>query len=95
MIVDPLANMKIGVDSYDIDREVYVYSDNSGESWWTKAWFNQKELGEPAVPISKALAIQFIQGAVRKDDWLTRFYPKHMNAIRKSLEQTRMQLLGL
>lgn len=95
MIVDPLNNLQISVDSYDVKRIVSVYADNTGEKWWTKAWFNDREKGEPSVEITRNLAIAFIKDQIRKDDWLSRYYPKQMTALAKSIENTRRQLLGI
>lgn len=76
-------------------RVASVYPDNAGERWWTKAWFNGREKGEPAIEISRKMAIAFINDSISKDDWLTRFFPKQMNSYYKAIEQTRRQLLGI
>lgn len=93
-LIDPLQNMTATFSSYDIQREVSIYSDNSGERWWTKAWFNGREKGEPSVEINRKFAIAFIDDVIKKDEWLSRFFPKQMTAIIKSLETTRNQLLS-
>lgn len=95
MIVDPLVGMSVVSDNYDISRRCSVYADNSGERWWTKAWFNDRDKGEPSIPITKALAIAFIHQQVTRDQWLSRFYPKQMDAVVQSIESTRRQLLGI
>ena len=87
--------MQISAQSYDLSRIASVYGDTSGQRWWTKAWFNGNEKGEPSIEISRALAISFIQDKISKDDWLSRYFPKQMSAIAKSIEQTRRQLLGI
>jgi len=94
LIIDPLANLQIGVQSYDIARVASVYFDSEGNRCWTKAWFNGREKGEPAVEISRKLAIAFINNQVSKDSWLTRFYPKQMSVYNKAIEMTRQQLLS-
>jgi hypothetical protein len=45
-LIDPLAELEIDVQSFDIPRLVSVYPDKSGIRWWTKAWFNNSEAGE-------------------------------------------------
>lgn len=42
-LIDPLAELDIDVQSFDIPRMVSVYPDKSGIRWWTKAWFNGSE----------------------------------------------------
>ena len=61
--------------------------------WWTKAWFNNHEVGESSVEIERQQAIQFILDRIDKDDWLTEFFPKQMEVYRNAIEQTREQLL--
>ena len=43
--------IKNTLQSFDIPRIVSVYPDRAGVRWWTKAWFNGKEEGEPSVEI--------------------------------------------
>ena len=95
LVADPLANLQIGVESYDVGRIASVYFDSDGNRCWTKAWFGGREKGEPSVEISRKLAIAFINNQISKDSWLTRFFPKQMMAYNKAIEQTRQQLLGL
>lgn len=95
MLIDPLASLQIDVQSYDVERVASVYFDTEGNRCWTKAWFNDREKGEPAVEITRKQAIAFINDQISKDSWLTRFYPKQMNAYHKAIQQTRQQLLGL
>ncbi len=94
-MIDPLDTLQVDVQSYDVKRIASVYSDNVGEKWWTKAWFNGREKGEPAKEISRSLAISFIRDMITKDDWLSRFYPQQMESYYKAIDQTRRQLLGL
>ena len=46
-IIDPLADLDVDIQSFDIPRIVSVYPDRAGVRWWTKAWFNGKEEGNP------------------------------------------------
>lgn len=94
MMVDPLSHLSISMDSYDVSRIASVYADNTGAKWWTKAWFNGHEKGEPSIEITRQLAIAFIQDQIKKDDWLARFYPKQMTVLNNSIENTRKQLLN-
>lgn len=94
-LVDPLSNLQVSAQSYDLSRIASVYGDSSGQRWWTKAWFNGNDKGEPSVEISRQLAVSFIQDKITKDDWLSRYFPKQMNAIVTSIEKTRQQLLGM
>lgn len=82
------------MNSYDIARVASIYSDSQGERWWTKAWFNNKEKGESAVEITRALAIAFVKDEIKKDAWLSRFFPKQMEVIGKAITETRKQLLS-
>lgn len=95
MIVSPLSDLQVTFQSYDVERSASVYADTSGEHWWTKAWFNGRDKGEPAIEISRRLAIAFINDAIDLDSWLSRFWPKQMSAYRTAIEQTRQQLLGV
>ena len=52
-MVDPLTDLEIDVQSFDIPRLVTVYPDKAGMRWWTKAWFNNREEGEASVEISR------------------------------------------
>lgn len=53
-MADPLKDMEIDIQSYDIDRTATVYFDRSGTRCWTKAWFNKREQGERAIDKSHA-----------------------------------------
>lgn len=94
-MVDPLATLQINVQSYDVRRVASVYFNRDGTKAWTKAWFNDREKGEPSIEISRKMAMEFTNNRISKDDWLTRFYPKQMSVYHKAIEQTRQQLLGL
>ena len=72
---------------------VSVYPDRAGVRWWTKAWFNNHEVGESSVEIERQQAIQFILDRIDKDEWLTEYFPKQMEVYRNAIEQTREQLL--
>lgn len=93
--MDPLADLQIDVQSYDVSRVASVYFDSEGNRCWTKAWFCGREKGEPSVEITRKLAIAFISDQITKDAWLTRFFPKQMSAYNKAMEETRHQLLGI
>ena len=95
LITDPLATLRIDVQSYDVNRVASVYFDTEGNRCWTKAWFNDRDKGEPAIEITRKQAIAFINNQITKDSWLTRFYPKQMSVYHKAIDQTRQQLLGL
>ena len=67
--MDPLEDLDIVVQSFDIPRTVSVYPDQAGIRWWTKAWFNNRKDGEASVEISRQSAILFIRNQVEKDEW--------------------------
>ena len=92
-LIDPLAELDIDVQSFDIPRTVSVYPDRSGIRWWTKSWFNNHEEGEQSVEISRQLAILFIEDRIRKDEWLETYFPKQMEVYHRAIDQTRDQLL--
>lgn len=92
---DPLANMIIDAQSYDIDRTASIYFNTSGTKSWTKAWFNGRKEGENAIEITRQQAIQFHNNEIDLDGWLSRFYPKQNSVYHKAIEQARSQLLGL
>ena len=93
-LIDPLAELDIDVQSFDIPRMVSVYPDKSGIRWWTKAWFNGSEKGETAIEIERELAIKFINENIEKDEWLEEYFPKQMEVYHNAIEQTREQLLN-
>lgn len=93
-LIDPLAELDIDVQSFDIPRMVSVYPDKSGIRWWTKAWFNGSEKGEAAIEIERELAIKFINENIEKDEWLEEYFPKQMEVYHNAIEQTREQLLN-
>lgn len=94
-MVDPLADLHIQVESFDVPREATVYGSNAGNLWWTKAWFNNNEKGEKAVYISREQAILFNNRRVDKDNWLSRYFPAQMANYKNAMFNTRRQLLGL
>lgn len=81
------------IQSFDIPRTVSVYPDRAGVRWWTKAWFNNRDIGEAAVEIEERLAVQFIHDHVNKDEWLEEHFPKQMEVYHNAIEQTKKQLL--
>lgn len=93
-VIDPLAELDIDVQSFDIPRLVTVYPDRSGLRWWTKAWFNNRGEGESSVEITRQLAILFLQNQIEKDQWLEEYFPKQMEVYHHAIEQTREQLLN-
>ena len=93
-LIDPLAELEIDVQSFDIPRLVSVYPDKSGIRWWTKAWFNNSEAGEAAIEIDRMLAIKFINDNVDKDEWLEEYFPKQMEVYHHAIEQTKEQILN-
>ena len=92
-IVDPLAELDIDIQTFDIPRLVSVYPDRAGVRWWTKAWFNNRDEGECSVEIERQQAIQFIQNRIDKDLWLEEYFPKQMEVYHHAIEQTKEQLL--
>lgn len=93
-LLDPLANMHINIQSFDIPREVSIYPDNYGIHWWTKAWFNRRKRGERAVAVTRPQAIAFIREEVTKDAWMERYFKTAMDIYHKALEQTREQIIA-
>lgn len=93
-IIDPLSELDIDVQSFDIPRLVSVYPDRAGVRWWTKAWFNNREEGECSVEIELQQAILFIHDRIEKDAWLEEYFPKQMEVYHQAIEQTREQILG-
>jgi len=94
-MTDPLDGLCCVFQSYEIERVCSVYFDSSGEKAWTKSWFNGRDVGEPAKPISKKVAAAFINGRISKDQMLSRYYPQQMEMCRKAAEQTKNAMLGL
>ena len=93
-LIDPLAELEIDIQSFDIPRLVSVYPDRSGIRWWTKAWFNNSESGEAAIEIDRHLAIKFINENIEKDEWLEQYFPKQMEVYHNAIEQTKEQILN-
>ena len=92
-IIDPLAELDIDVQSFDIPRLVSVYPDRFGIRWFTKAWFNNSESGEAAIEIERQIAVNFIRDLIGKDEWLEEYFPSQMEAYHNAINQTREQLL--
>lgn len=92
-MVDPLADLEIDVQSFDIPRLVTVYPDKARMRWWTKAWFNNREEGEASVEISRQVAVRFIQDQIDKDTMLEEYFPQQMEVYHHAIEQTKEQLL--
>lgn len=93
-LADPLADPLLKAESYDISRIASVYGNTTGSRWWTKAWFNGNERGEPSIEIPRHLAIDFIHDRIGKDAWLARFYPNQMSAYANALAKTRQILMS-
>ncbi|MBR5216624.1 MAG: hypothetical protein IKV80_10450 [Bacteroidales bacterium] len=93
-MIDPLSDLDISLQSFDIPREVSVYPDQAGIRWWTKAWFNNRKDGEASVEITRQLAILFIHDEIEKDEWLEEYFPKQMEIYHNAIQQTREQLLN-
>ena len=94
-LIDPLAELEIDIQSFDLPRMVSVYPDRSGIRWWTKAWFNNSESGEAAIEIDRQQAIRFINENIDKDEWLEQFFPQQMENYHHAIEQTREQILSM
>lgn len=92
-MIDPLADLDIEVQSFDIPRTVSVYPDQAGIRWWTKAWFNNRKEGEASVEITRELALLFIRDNIEKDEWLEEHFPKQMEIYHNAIQQTKEQLL--
>lgn len=90
-----MADLEIEAEVYDVKRKATLYFDTEGKKCWTKAWFNAREKGEPAVEVTRSLAISFINNTLSRDEWLSQFFPKQMDICKKATEQTRRQLLGI
>jgi len=94
-IIDPLANLEIDMQCFDIPRLLSVYSDQGGINWWAKAWFNNRSDGEAAVSISKETALQFWHDEIEKETMLEEYFPKPMQAYHQAIEQTKQQLIEM
>src|SRR5574344_675133 len=92
-MIDPRADLEIGVQRWGIPRTVSVYPDQAGIRWWTKAWFNNRKEGEASVEITRELALLFIRDNIEKDEWLEEHFPKQMEIYHNAIQQTREQLL--
>lgn len=87
--------MQCDFQSYDIRRVCSVYFDTMGEKAWVKAWFNGREVGEPAHPISRKIAAAFINRRISKDEMLSRYYPKQMEICRQVVQASREDMLRI
>lgn len=94
MMIDPLADMQVEVQNYDIERIASVYFDRSGQRAWTKAWFNHRDQGEKAIEISRDQAIKYRKDMISRDDWLAHYFPRQMSACQQAVAQVRQQLLN-
>lgn len=93
--IDPLADLDIDIQTFDIARKIAVYPDRDGIQWWIKAWFNNRRIGEGAIPIDRMIAIEFIHDYEKgKDDWLEEYYPQQMQVYHQAIEQTKAQLIN-
>lgn len=94
IIIDPLEDLDISVQSYDINHEAYIYFDQAGNRVWTKGYFNNKKKGEPSVEVTRQMAIKFIHGEISQEVWLSRYYPKQMTAYKKAIQAAKKQFIG-
>ena len=93
VLCDPLANLDVTIQNYDVPRFASIYADKVGGRWWTKAYFNGREKGERSVEISEDMAEHFNQDEISLDEWLARFFPKQLNSCIQAIASTRRQLL--
>ena len=52
------------------------------------------DVGEPAVPIRLSVAAAFIRGDITKDQMLSRYFPKPMQACREVESEIQKEMLG-
>lgn len=71
-----------------------VYPDSVGLRWWTKAWFNGRQKGEPSVAIKQETAVSFMDDRISKDEMLEKYFPKQMEIYHNVMEQTREQIIS-
>lgn len=93
-MTDPLEGFRCTAEVYDVQRKASLYFNTEGNRCWTKAWFNGREKGEPAIEVSRSLAISFINNTFSRDQWLEQFFPKQMKICHNAVEKTRQQLLS-
>lgn len=93
-MIDSLAEMQCNFEGYGIQRICSVYFNRTGEMAWTKAWFNGSDTGEPAQPIRLSVAAAFIRGDITKDQMLSRYFPKPMQACREVESEIQKEMLG-
>ena len=92
---DPLKNLAVSVQTFDIPRKASVWPDNGGIRWWTKAWFNHHDKGETAVEVSREKAVRFLHGEISLDEWLDMYFAKQMNIYRNAIQQTYDKILKM
>ncbi len=92
-VIDPLAELDIDIQSFDIPRLVTVYPDRAGVRWWTKAWFNNREEGETSVEIERGRQYSSCGTTSRRTHELEEFFPRQMEVYHNAIEQTKEQLL--
>lgn len=92
-VVDPLASMRVDFHCYEVHRECSVFFNVPGTRAWAKAWFNDREVGEPAVPIPLSVADAWCTDGITKDEMLSRYYPAMMKVCREAVEKTRQESL--
>ncbi|MDD6552159.1 MAG: hypothetical protein PUF37_01030 [Prevotellaceae bacterium] len=95
MTVDPLADIHMTVENFDVERTATAYYNNLGTMAWTTAYFNGREKAEPAVQVPVPMVLKLLQGIISRDEWLSRFFPKQMAAYHKAIEESRRMLLGM
>ena len=88
-MVDPLTDLEIDVQSFDIPRLVTVYPDKAGMRWWTKAWFNNREEGEASVEISRQVAAKSIQDPNYKDKMRGEIFPQPTGEFHQAPNKTK------
>ena len=93
MIVDPLENMSVSSQCYDVQRKSYITYSNGATMAWLNAFFNGKEHPD-RVPVTIEMAWDILNGDIPRDEWLNRFFPKQMAICQKAIEESRMRLLG-
>lgn len=94
MIVDPLQDMSITSQRYDVQREGYIYYSKNATTAWISAFFNGRDKPERPVAIPISMAKEVLSGLIPQDEWLTRFFPKQMSICQKAIDESRRRLLG-
>lgn len=91
--MDPLSDLSIDVQSFDIPRLVTVYPDNAQLRWWVKSWWNGSEDGEMAVEIEERVALEFLMRKLSKEHMLNEYYPKQVEMYKSAIAQAKETLL--